>query len=74
MPAKDVVELVSSMKLDSESINTWKNGVERSLEALYPQRHQSQGQVRELRIDLRWSTRRDACAAPTAGHQSAADS
>ncbi len=31
MPINDVVELVASMRLDSESINTWKNGVERSL-------------------------------------------
>jgi len=31
MPINDVVELVASLRLDSESINNWKNGVERSL-------------------------------------------
>ena len=29
MPIPDVVNLVSSLRLDSESINTWKAGVER---------------------------------------------
>lgn len=31
MPIDQVVKLVSSMQLDSESINNWKNGVERAL-------------------------------------------
>lgn len=31
MPIDQVVKLVSSLELDSESINTWKNGVERAL-------------------------------------------
>lgn len=31
MPIEKVVELVSSLQLDSESINTWKNGVARAL-------------------------------------------
>jgi len=31
MPIENVVELVSSLQLDSESINTWKNGVARAL-------------------------------------------
>ncbi len=43
MPAKDVVELVSSMKLDSESINTWKNGVERSLKRYIPNGTKAKG-------------------------------
>jgi len=43
MPAKDVVELVSSMKLDSESINNWKNGVERSLKRYIPNGTKAKG-------------------------------
>jgi ribonucleoside-diphosphate reductase alpha chain len=36
MPIPDVVNLVSSLSLDSESINTWKNGVERALKKYIP--------------------------------------
>jgi len=43
MPVKDVVELVTSMKLDSESINTWKNGVERSLKRYIPDGTKAKG-------------------------------
>ena len=43
MPVKDVVELVSSMKLDNESINTWKNGVERSLKRYIPNGTKAKG-------------------------------
>ena len=31
MPIEQVIKLVSSLQLDNESINTWKNGVERAL-------------------------------------------
>ena len=31
MPLTNVIKLVSSLQLESESINTWKNGVERAL-------------------------------------------
>ncbi len=31
MPIENVIKLVSSLQLKSESINTWKNGVERAL-------------------------------------------
>jgi ribonucleoside-diphosphate reductase alpha chain len=31
MPIEQVMKLVSSLQLDSENINTWKNGVERAL-------------------------------------------
>ena len=31
MPIDHVIKLVSSLQLQSESINTWKNGVERAL-------------------------------------------
>ncbi|HLW14280.1 MAG TPA: hypothetical protein VKX30_02135, partial [Flavobacteriaceae bacterium] len=31
MPIEKVVELINSLQLDSESINTWKNGVARAL-------------------------------------------
>jgi ribonucleoside-diphosphate reductase alpha chain len=36
MPIDKATELVSSLKLDSESINTWKNGVERALKRYIP--------------------------------------
>ncbi len=36
MPINKVTELVTSLKLDSESINTWKNGVERALKRYIP--------------------------------------
>ncbi len=36
MPIPDVVNLVSSLRLDSDTINTWKNGVERSLKRYIP--------------------------------------
>jgi len=36
MPINDVVALVSSLSLDSDTINTWKNGVERALKRYIP--------------------------------------
>jgi ribonucleoside-diphosphate reductase alpha chain len=36
MPIADVVNLVGSLQLDSETINTWKNGVERALKKYIP--------------------------------------
>jgi ribonucleoside-diphosphate reductase alpha chain len=36
MPIPDVVNLVASLRLDSESINTWKAGVERALKKYIP--------------------------------------
>jgi ribonucleoside-diphosphate reductase alpha chain len=36
MPIQNAVNLVSSLHLDSETINTWKNGVERALKQYIP--------------------------------------
>ncbi len=36
MPILDVVNLVAGLELDSETINTWKNGVERALKRYIP--------------------------------------
>ncbi len=36
MPIVDVVNLVSGLQLDSEAINTWKNGVDRALKRYIP--------------------------------------
>ncbi|MFN8255429.1 MAG: adenosylcobalamin-dependent ribonucleoside-diphosphate reductase [Bacteroidales bacterium] len=36
MPIQNVVNLVSSLHLDNETINTWKNGVERALKQYIP--------------------------------------
>ena len=36
MPIDQVLKLISSLELDSQSINTWKNGVERALKKYLP--------------------------------------
>lgn len=36
MPIPDVVNLIASLQLDSDTINTWKNGVERALRKYIP--------------------------------------
>lgn len=36
MPIVDIVNLVGGLQLDSEAINTWKNGVERALKRYIP--------------------------------------
>ncbi|MCU4176525.1 adenosylcobalamin-dependent ribonucleoside-diphosphate reductase [Carboxylicivirga sp. N1Y90] len=36
MPIDDILDLVAGLQLDSESINTWKNGVERALKKYIP--------------------------------------
>ena len=36
MPIEHVIKLVGSLQLQSESINTWKNGVERALKKYAP--------------------------------------
>jgi ribonucleoside-diphosphate reductase alpha chain len=43
MPIADVVNLVQSLKLDSESINNWKNGVERALKKYIPNGTRAKG-------------------------------
>ena len=36
MPIEHVIKLVASLSLNDESINTWKNGVERALKKYLP--------------------------------------
>ncbi len=36
MPIEIVIKLVASLQLSHESINTWKNGVERALKKYLP--------------------------------------
>ncbi|MBN2215196.1 MAG: adenosylcobalamin-dependent ribonucleoside-diphosphate reductase [Bacteroidales bacterium] len=36
MPVREVVNLVGSLRLDNETINTWRNGVERALRKYIP--------------------------------------
>ena len=43
MPIADVVNLVVSLNLDSESINNWKNGVERALKKYIPNGTKAKG-------------------------------
>lgn len=47
MPIVDVVNLVQSLKLDSESINNWKNGVERALKKYIPNGTRAKGRCSE---------------------------
>ncbi|MFZ4455620.1 MAG: adenosylcobalamin-dependent ribonucleoside-diphosphate reductase [Bacteroidales bacterium] len=45
MPIDQVMKLVSGLELDSESINTWKNGVERALKKYMPNGAEAKGQA-----------------------------
>ncbi|OFY63266.1 MAG: ribonucleoside-diphosphate reductase, adenosylcobalamin-dependent [Bacteroidetes bacterium RBG_13_43_22] len=47
MPIADVVNLIQSLKLDSESINNWKNGVERALKKYIPNGTKAKGKCSE---------------------------
>ena len=42
MPIPHVVDLVNKLQLDNETINTWKNGVERALRKFIPNGTQAQ--------------------------------
>lgn len=44
MPIDQVIKLVQGMELNSESINTWKNGVERALKKYLPNGMAAKGQ------------------------------
>lgn len=44
MPLTHVIKLVSSLQLESESINTWKNGVERALKKYVQDGTEAKGQ------------------------------
>ncbi len=44
MPIDQVIKLVSGLELDSETINTWKNGVERALKKYLPHDAEAKGQ------------------------------
>ncbi len=43
MEIENVVELINSLQLDNESINTWKNGVARALKRFVPDGTQAKG-------------------------------
>jgi ribonucleoside-diphosphate reductase alpha chain len=51
MPIADVVALVQSLKLDSESINNWKNGVERAMKKYIPNGTKAKGKCGECGSD-----------------------
>lgn len=44
MPIDQVIKLVQGMELNNESINTWKNGVERALKKYLPNGMEAKGQ------------------------------
>ncbi len=46
MPIPSVVNLVSSLRLDSATINTWKNGVERALKKYIPNGTAAKGDMK----------------------------
>lgn len=45
MPIDQVLKLISSLELDSQSINSWKNGVERALKKYLPNGTKANGQT-----------------------------
>lgn len=47
MPIQDVVNLIQSLRLDSESINNWKSGVERALKKYIPNGTKAKGKCGE---------------------------
>ena len=47
MPIADVVNLIQSLRLDSESINNWKSGVERALKKYIPNGTRAKGRCTE---------------------------
>ena len=51
MPIPDVVNLISSLKLDSESINNWKNGIERALKKYIPNGTRAKGKCIECKSE-----------------------
>ncbi len=51
MPIADVVTLVESLRLDSESINNWKNGVEKALKKYIPNGTKAKGKCGECGSD-----------------------
>jgi ribonucleoside-diphosphate reductase alpha chain len=51
MPIQDVVNLIQSLRLDSESINNWKSGVERALKRYIPDGTKAKGKCGECGSD-----------------------
>lgn len=45
MPIDQVLKLVSGLELDNETINTWKNGVERALKRYLPNETEMKGEM-----------------------------
>ncbi len=58
---------------DSETINTWKNGVERALKNTFPTKPKPKTEVSRHAARRRWSIRKDASNVVTAVHPSASD-
>ncbi len=51
MPINDVVNLVQSLRLDSESINNWKNGIERALKKYVPNGTKAKGKCTQCQSE-----------------------
>jgi ribonucleoside-diphosphate reductase alpha chain len=51
MPIAHVVDLIESLRLDSESINNWKSGVEKALKRYIPNGTKGKGKCGECSSD-----------------------
>jgi ribonucleoside-diphosphate reductase alpha chain len=51
MPIRNVLNLVTSLRLDSETINTWKAGVERALKRYIPDGTKAKGMCTDCGSD-----------------------
>ena len=58
MPIDQVIKLVSGLQLDSESINTWKVGVERALKKYIRMEHKYQNSHAQAVDRNRWFIRK----------------
>ena len=50
MPIEQVIKLVGSLQLNSESINTWKNGVERALKKYIQDGTEAKGKTARIAV------------------------
>lgn len=71
MPIDHVIKLVSSLQLKDQSINTWKNGVERALKKYVVDGTEAKGQVCRYADTRHLCTKKAASSARTAVHHAA---
>ena len=64
MPIENVIKLVGSLQLKSESINTWKIGVERALKKYIVDGTKAKGRCAPCADKRRWFIKKAASSAP----------